>query len=337
MSTPAASAPTRFVVASYGPKHRGMLLTHLHSLACSHPRSAVSVYWQDLPQPFMDAMYLAYPKVRFRRTEFDFTRDWVQRISSKVLSWRLAAEENSGERALVFADADTLVLQDLSPVFATNDSDIVFTWKPETVPVNTGVLFAQGGEVATRFFALWQERTAAILRTPDLYRQANDPACGFGGADQMSLMQLLGYRRDQTRYTLQSDGLTIRIRGEACSEFNETNSRPLDAAIRVVHYKGGWQPILLQGRPFSRFRPREASWQMLALYLTTFREALAKLNSAAGTAFTARDLGIVVPFYFRENGPRFAPLLYAAWRAREAVKRAALLLRGRPLPDAIPR
>ena len=314
-----------------------MLLTHLHSIACSHPEVGVSVYWQDLPKPFMDALNLAFPKVRFRHTDFDFASDWVQRISSKVLAWRLAAQENSEERALVFADVDTLVLRDLGSVFATSDADVVFTWKPERVPVNTGVLFARGGEAAIRFFRLWQEKTVEILQTPELYRQANDPACGFGGADQMSLMRLLGYERDQTRYTLEDDGVAIRLRGEACSEFNETNSRPLDGAIRVVHYKGGWQPILLQGRPFSRFRPRHASWEMFTLYLTTFRDALAKLNTAAGTSFTARDLGIVVPFYFRENGPRFAPLLYAAWRAKEAAKRATLLLRGAPLPDAFPR
>jgi hypothetical protein len=38
---------------------------------------------------------------------------------------------------------------------------------------------------------------------------------------------------------------------EQCARLNEINSGPLREQTHVVHYKGGWQRILLDGRPFS--------------------------------------------------------------------------------------
>jgi hypothetical protein len=90
----------------------------------------------------------------------------------------------------------------------------------------------------------------------------------------------------------------------------------------ILHYKSGWQPILLQGRPFTRNRPREASWPMFTLYVRRFREALELLNTAAGTDLTARDFNIVVPFYLEPETGGFDSTRYAVWRAREAGKSA---------------
>jgi hypothetical protein len=240
--------------------------------------------------------------------------------------------EHEGEDQLVLADADTLIVRDLSAFFSDSAADVIFTWKPENVPVNTGVMLVKSGPPATTFFRRLEERTVEILETPELYQQANDPALGYGAADQMALMQLVGFEREKTGYAIEVGGVPVQLRAEPCSRLNETNSRPLSDEIHVIHYKGGWQPILLQGRPFSRFRTRADSWEMFALYLTTFREALAHLNSRARSSYTARDFGVVVPFYFRAATGGFDALLYAAWRVKEAVKRAALLLRGAPLP-----
>ena len=90
----------------------------------------------------------------------------------------------------------------------------------------------------------------------------------------------------------------------------------------MVHYKGGWQPILLEGRPFTKNRPRAESWPMVAFYQETFRQALEQLNEATGGAFTAEEFGIVVPFYFNEKTSGFDAPRYAIWSAREAGKAA---------------
>src|SRR5688500_1388320 len=77
----------RFIVANYGARHAGMLLAHLHSIRKAHPEAAISVYWQDLPEEICAALKRVAPRAEFVRTDYDFDRDPLQRISSKVLCW----------------------------------------------------------------------------------------------------------------------------------------------------------------------------------------------------------------------------------------------------------
>jgi hypothetical protein len=312
----------RFIVASYGAKHVGMLLTHLHSIVRSHPGAQAAVYWQDIPAPLIDALRAAFPRYDFHRTDFDFSNDFLLRISSKVHSWCRAAEEHATEPQLVLADVDPLILRDISAFFDKDAADVIFTHKPERTALNTGVLLAHGRPAATAFFRDWRDRTLHICRTPELYAQANDYSLGYGAADQMALWQMLGYERGRADYEIMCGSERARLRGEPCALLNETNSLPVTDDKHILHYKAGWQLILLQGRPFTRNRPRETSWPMFALYLTRFREALDALNAAAATRFTAKDFGIVIPFYFEEQTGGFDSTRYAVWRAREAGKSA---------------
>jgi len=312
----------KFIVASYGAKHVGMLLTHLHSISRSHPEARASIYWQDIPAPQIDALRATFPRYDFHRTAFDFSSDFLLRISSKVHSWCRAAEEHAKEPRPCLADVDTLVLRDLSTFFDEDAADVVFTHKPDRTALNTGVLLAHGRPAATAFFREWRDRTLHICRTPELYAQANDYSLGYGAADQMALWQMLGYERGRADYEITCGDERVHLRGKPCAVLNETNSLPVTAEKHILHYKAGWQLILLQGRPFTRNRPRETSWPMFALYLTRFREALDALNAAAGTRFTAQDFGIVIPFYYEEQTGGFDSTRYAVWRAREAGKSA---------------
>ncbi len=317
----------RFIVASYGARHVGMLLTHLDSIARSHPAARVAVYWQNLPAPILDALRATFPRYDFIQTDFDFSRDPVLRISSKVLAWCRAAEEHATEPHLCLADVDTLVLCDLAAFFERGTADVIFTDKPERTALNTGVLLAHGRPAATAFFREWRDRTLEICRTPALYAQANDFSLGYGAADQMALWRMLRYERGRSGYGIECGGETVRLRAEPCAVLNETNSVPVTDDKAILHYKAGWQLILLQGRPFSRNRPRDQSWPMFTLYLTRFRAALAALNTASGTRFTARDFGIVIPSYFNADTGDFDASRYAMWRARDAGRTALRTLR----------
>jgi hypothetical protein len=312
----------RFIVASYGAKHVGMLLTHLHSIVQSHPTASAAVYWQDIPAPLVEALRAAFPRFDFHQTAFDFSKDFLLRISSKVHSWCRAAEEHAGERDLCLADVDTLVLRDVVPFLAKDGADVVFTHKPDRTALNTGVILAHGNVATVAFFRVWRDRTLAICRDPELYAQANDYSLGYGAADQMALWQMLNYERGRADYTIEVEGEYVHLRAEPCALLNETNSLPVTDDKHILHYKSGWQPILLQGRPFTRNRPRLASWPMFTLYLRRFRDALDALNSAAGTRFTAHDFGIVVPSYFDAETGGFDSARYAVWSAREAGKSA---------------
>jgi hypothetical protein len=198
------------------------------------------------------------------------------------------------------------------------------------VPLNSGVILARGGPATTAFFRAWREETLNILRTPDLFAKANDPSQPFGGPDQMSLYRLLSYKIDTTRYVIRCGDNEVRLRAEPCARLNETNSRALSDEIHIVHYKAGWQRILLDGRPFSRFRPRVKSWQMLDFFLTTFADALRRANEITGRRHTAADFGIRWPWYYTAG--QFSAPAYAAWRLKEAAKRGWLLATGRLKP-----
>ena len=317
----------RFVVANYGARHAGLLLAHLHSVARSHPDAAISVYWQDVPAELRDALQRVAPGADFIQTSYDFDADPLQRISSKVLCWARAVEENANESRLAFCDSDTLVRRKLDGFFGENDWDVTITAKPERVPLNSGVILARGGPSATAFFRMWRDETVRILQTPELFAQANDQSQPYGGTDQMSLYRMLPFREGATRYDMAGMGANARIRVVPCATLNETNSRPLTPETHIVHYKAGWQRILLDGRPFSRFRPRAESWEMLGFFLETFSEALAIVNSGSGRRFTPADFGICWPWYY-QRGEFNAPA-YAAWRFKEAARRAWLLATGR--------
>lgn len=304
-----------------------MLLTHLDSIARSHPAAHVAVYWQDIPAAILEALRATFPRYDFICTDFDFSLDPVLRISSKVLAWCRAVEEHASDPHLCLADVDTLVLRDVTPFFERDSADVIFTDKPERTALNTGVLLAHGRPAATAFFREWRDRTLEICRTPELYAQANDFSLGYGAADQMALWKMLGYQRGRADYEIVCGGKQVKLRAEPCAVLNETNSVPVTDDQHILHYKAGWQVILLQGRPFTRNRPREASWPMFTLYLTRFRKALEGLNSAAGTHFTARDFGIVIPFYFEPATGGFDAPRYAVWRAREAGRSAFRTLR----------
>jgi hypothetical protein len=304
-----------------------MLLAHLHSVVRTHPGAAISIYLQDIPEEIEDALRRVAPRGDFIRTSYEFDTDPLQRISSKVLCWARAAEEHQHEARLVFCDSDTLVRRDLETLFETGDWDIVVTGKPEGVPLNSGVILARGSARASAFFLAWREETLRILRSPELFAQANDQAGPYGGTDQMALYRMLPYKEGVSDYDVCLGGENARAHVMPCAMLNETSSRPLTNDTRIVHYKAGWQRILLDGRPFSRFRPRAESWEMMKFFLETFADALAKVNAASGRKFAPSDFGIAWPWYYdrgRFNGPA-----YAMWRIKEAAKRAWLLATGR--------
>jgi len=305
----------RFLVSAFGSRYTGMLITNLESIARSNPAAVTEVYWQDLPDGFPEAVARAYPGVRFVETRFDFSRDRIQRISSKTLIWELACSRQPAGELLAFVDVDTIVLRDLAGFLSDPAVDVVFTWKDEHFQLNSGVLLARAGEGTRRFFGEWLRRTQEILRTPALYAQANSRDFPYGGGDQMALYQMLDYRPGQSRYAVSIGGHTVHCRGEPCATLNETNSVPVTARTHVIHYKGGWQPILLDGKPFSRHRPRAACREMYALYLETFHAALARLN-AGGRAWTPAELSIAVPAHAQAGGGFRQELLYAALVAR---------------------
>lgn len=291
-----------FITSVFGDRHVNMLIPLLFSIERSHSDIAISVYWEDIDESRKALIQKVYPKVEFIDTHFDFTTDITKRISSKTLVWELAAHDKQNEDGwLFFMDTDMLVLQDIRPFLEKIDSDIVYTFRQGQFWINSGVLACRKHSERAPFFTQWREKTQAILNDPTLFAQANDKKLHYGGADQMSLQQLLNYSIEKNSYTLPTAALPLQFTGVDCEYLNETYSRPVTEKTHVIHYKGGWRDILFFGGNFTPNRSKQESWEMYILYLRTFQEAVAALNKKLGTPYSCQDFGLVIPWYLDRN------------------------------------
>lgn len=104
----------------------------------------------------------------------------------KLHYWR--DRVHSEEGLLLFLDADTIVLRDLSVVFRRYDFDVAYTVRPSSIRYNAGVVFVRPNPWSRRFFDQWSQINDDLL--------ANQPAClsgitQYGGINQAALHRVL--------------------------------------------------------------------------------------------------------------------------------------------------
>lgn len=312
----------KFIITIFGDKHIGMLLTNIYSIIQSNPDSRITVFWQDIEERLVLCIMRGYETVTFRKTDFNFTSDPIKRISSKTLLWNYAAETFPCEN-ICFLDVDTLVIKDIGHFF-DQDFDIIFTYKDDQFSLNTGVMLCKGDKYPL-FFQKWLKDTFKIINDPELFEKANSPECPYGGSDQMSFYELAHYSSNQTEYNITINGQELVFMGLPCEVLNEVYSRPITKSTHIIHYKGGWQPILMEGRNFTRYRRKIDSWEMYMLYLKYFSKSLKILNNKSNKNFKPKDFNIKIPFYinisdFKER--KWAYSFYAfLYRIKQRLKR----------------
>ena len=284
----------RFILTIFGNKHIGMLITNIYSILQSNPKSHISIFWQDIDEPLIEAVMKTFSTATYHKTYFDFDSDPIKRISSKTYLWNFAAQ-NYPHRYLCFLDVDTLVIKNIQHFF-DQDFDIAYTYKRDQFPLNTGVMLCKG-EKYPIFFKLWEKMTIKIINNSELFGKANSPQHPYGGSDQMSLFEMLQYKSGQRNYNLMIDDQNIIFKGIPCEVLNETSSREITETTHIIHYKGGWQPILLEGRNFTKRRSKRLSWEMYIKYLKTFKKSLEYLQKSTNTRCRLKNLNIIIPFY----------------------------------------
>ena len=148
-----------------------------------------------------------------------------------------------------------------------SDDGILFTTRDGVWPINGGIIGIRDPHdpAVTRFFRRWADRIAAIARDPALVAVARSEKHPYGHVDQMAFAQTIGYERDRRDFVVpECNGLKARaVHGYV---LNETRSIPINPDTRILHYKGGWHPILLDGHTFTRHRPMRGGWEMFQLY-----------------------------------------------------------------------
>ncbi len=260
-----------FVVAVYGQKYAAFLGPHLTALRAAYPDRPAGqvlghVLWQHIEPREIAVLAAVFPEFNFEETALPESDDSAHAIPRKIHAWARGAQL-AGDRPVAFLDCDAILVAPIDDYFADQSWDITFTWKDELFPINTGVMLARRGDLAAHVFAAMLPRIERMVTSRE---QLATAVGSSGAADQHALREIIGfcnYDRTITR-EVEANGVTrpITFRGEPCSVLNETNCRPITRNLRIIHYKTGWHPILLNGANFTVNRPELACAEMFGYW-----------------------------------------------------------------------
>lgn len=299
----------RFIISIFGNHSFGMLAPLLYSIKETNPQASASIFWEEIDIEKISLIKKAFSEFEFIETDFKFSKDIIKRISSKTLAWEYASRIKPDE-TLIFVDADTLIIKNLSPIIEKCVFDIIFTKKNELYPINTGVMICKNDKKTRIFFELWRNKTMSILNDKTLFAQSGSRDFPYGGADQMALYKILDFDIKKENYSVKIGTEIINAKSMPCFVLNETNSTKIAGDTHIIHYKGGWQPILIDGFCFTENRTKKDSWEMYIHYLKTFLKTVDYINKKTISNFKSNFFGIKVPFYLNRKTWKENKILY---------------------------
>lgn len=287
-----------FITSIYGRKYLPFLAPFVDSIAQTYPRARGLVLHADVDPREIALLAAAYPAFTFAPTQAP-QGNLHQRIARKLHLWRdaCAALASSGvEAPLCLIDCDTVVNRRFDHHLATNGEpewDVIFTWKDEAFPINTGVMLTRDAATGAALFEELALRAERIVRDEAALHQA----CSVSGAaDQHALRELIGFVNYDRTILRTVAGREMIFKGVPCRQLNETNCRPITEDLCITHYKTGWHPILLEGGPFTKNRSEERCREMFQEFRARTAQSAAAIpaNIVAAAAHT--------------HAPKFEPL-----------------------------
>jgi len=306
----------RFIISLYGNRQQGMLLPLLFSITKTNPEAGITLFWEEIDENLIALMQKCFPKAEFVKTNFNFGDNIAKRISSKTVMWEYAIRKKPDEY-LAFIDADVLLIRNVASFFEKIDADIILTVDNENkYPLNTGVILCHSVAPVQSFFSAWKKETQNIFEIPTLYEMANNKALAYGGTDQMAIQRLIDFEKEKNSYLYNN----IKISSIPRHQMNETNSVPITPDIHIIHYKGGWNGILFQGKNFTPNRPKSESWEMYIFYLRNYADSINYLNKKTDSNFLPEDFGLVIPFYLNRNNFKENKWLYPLYCVYSWIK-----------------
>ncbi|WP_162141781.1 putative nucleotide-diphospho-sugar transferase [Daejeonella oryzae] len=269
----------------------------LYSIYKNANDAEVYIFYQNINSRAFGIVKSVFPRVKFRETDFNLEEKY-QRRGSKMLFWELAANEllQQGHTNVCFMDVDTLVLKDISHFF-NEKFDIAFSIKNEKWPLNTGVMLFKLNSNVLSFMQKWKEQSLLNIRNPENYLKAKSHDYPYGGPDQMAFHTILSFQKDTLEYNVNG----TLLKGFDSKFFNETRSVRITEHTHIIHYKGGWQKVILQGGTFSKKRTLSDSKEMYILYVKMAEEALDFVKSKADVQLTLSEFGISKPSYLNKS------------------------------------
>ena len=258
-----------YLTSIYGEKYLPFLLVFLKTLEQHRePESSVVVLWNHLPDHEIKYLVEAFPKVRFNRVQIELTGEPKKDVPLKIQLWRRGIEMFP-EAQVRLLDCDTLFLKNIGDLVG-GTYDILYTYKDEKFKLNTGVMIVNNSVKTIEFFRLWLERIEDTVRDKRKLLKSIEQS---GAVDQHVLFQWLGNSIGDLEKEIRVENISLLFKGVPCSQLNETRSCDITDEASVVHYKGGWQPILLENQPFNEYRPQDISQYMYDCWMDCFVKA----------------------------------------------------------------
>ncbi len=149
----------------------------------------------------------------------------------KLTQWWPLAQE--AERPFVLMDADTLVVNDLGPVWQ-HDFDIAYSVRPHRCPIIGGVIFCRPTDATKHFLTQWLAEATRIALRPDAPQIMSE----YGGLLQSGLNQL----RDLDYLSIHElQAAEWNCCDQVWHEFDKNTTK-------VIHMKGRLRREVMKGR-----------------------------------------------------------------------------------------
>ncbi len=245
-----------FVIGVAGERYQRLASVLLQSIYEVYGRHAVAiVVHQDVEDVWLRKVLGLLPLSKTVQLQPPLRPEYpCDMIPLNLRLWRTGAARCTGTR-VAFMDADMMLVKPIDQYFG--HSEITYTYKTYEAEnlkwmINAGIVLTSFSDLDNfrhrTFMAEWLRRVEAIIPN----RGQVDLACKeWGSVDQA----VLGRWLDTEDYSdiVSRGGYTMR--GVPCSELNEATCVPVVGPACVIHYKGSWHPVLLDGKRSDTRRP----------------------------------------------------------------------------------
>ncbi|MFX1328183.1 MAG: hypothetical protein ACFE91_08570 [Promethearchaeota archaeon] len=270
----------RFNIAIFNPAKQNIYIDQLKVLLQSiwdlyQDTVEIAIYYTQVDQKEIEEIKNKFPKILIKEREikYKYRKQNVPLPAQRNNLWYYLLED-CNKQYQVFIDADMLLLRKIDHFF--DDSfDIGYTFKTDVdevlnKPINCGIILVNNTLKAREFMKYWTDETNKKLDSDDPF------GSGWGSADQKTLGETLGTRKKK-KYQKIITRNGVRFKGFPCKILNNILSPSLDdPSVHIVHFKGSWRNILIEGKWEKSLRTRMEN--DLDLY-NLWKKTLEKYNS----------------------------------------------------------
>ncbi len=256
-----------FVIGVAGDRYQRLASVLLQSIFEVYGRDArVIVVWQDVDDAWPDKVTRLLSNSKLVEMVPPLRpKHPLDMIPLNLQAWTKGAEYCEGQR-IAFMDVDMLLVKPIGQYFG--HANITYTYKTREAEnldwmLNAGIILSSMDEYRSRaFMAEWLRRVQLVMADNE---QLSKACSGWGSADQA----VLGWWLDTKDYDRLISRDSYSMMGVPCAELNEVVCGPLGSPTCVIHYKGFWHPILLDGKRNEKWRPMSLCDEQYQLWKET--------------------------------------------------------------------